>query len=149
MKYKRSVNKEWRETNGEGIRRYYRAYYAKHRKHRERAAAARQRRFAERPGLASYLTSLRREREQVQRCTCCSNDDFRIAYLRYAGKGLETDHKVSLAIAIETGLQEMHCVSNLQGLTPKLHKIKTSVDISTLAEIRRRKNVAYHKRKKR
>lgn len=144
-RYKRAVNKKWREKNGDRLRSDYRSRYAKKPEYRENAAASRQRRFEENPGLAAYLTSLRRRREKVQRCDCCSNGDFRKIYLTHASQGLETDHKTSLAIAIEKGLKGMHCVSNLQGLTPERHRRKTTEDIGKLAKLRRAKNVPYHK----
>jgi hypothetical protein len=143
--YKRWVNKAWRESRGEQIRADARAYYSTNPGHREKAAAARRKRFDENPGLAAYLTSLRRKRERAQRCHCCSNLEFRAIYLKHAAPGLETDHKLSLAIAIERGLKGMHCTSNLQGLTPEAHRKKTSADISKLAALRRSKNVAYRR----
>ena len=144
-RYKHSVGKRRRDRNRHRIRRYYREYYATHPNHRERVAAARQKRFEQNPGQAAYLRSLRRQREKAQRCNCCSNSDFRRVYLKNGSRGLQTDHKVSLAIAIEKGLQGTHCVSNLQGLTPEQHKKKTSADISKLAEICRLNKVAYHR----
>ena len=61
---------------------------------------------------------------------------------------METDHVISLAIALELGLTEKHCLKNLQGLTPEEHKVKTASDIGALAEIRRTKKIPYHRRKK-
>ena len=144
-RHKREVNKRWRDKQGDALRKQYRTYYATNPEHREKAAAARRERFRQNPGLAAYLTSLRRKREKSQLCSCCANADFRRVYLEHAAKGLETDHKLSLAIATELGRKGMHCVSNLQGLTPAQHREKTRSDIDQLAEIRRRKKVAYHK----
>jgi len=146
--HKKASLDEWRDRNRANIRAKYRDYYKSHEDQRQKAAANRARRFKENPGLAAYLTSLRRKREKSQRCTCCSNIQFREVYLKNAERGLETDHIISLAIALELGLTGKHCVKNLQGLTPDEHKRKTGSDIGALAEIRRAKKIPYHKRKK-
>lgn|GEM_PF-1634343 len=143
--HKQRVLKVWREKNADRLRERFRDYYKRSPDLRERAAAARTARFKANPGLAAYLTSLRRKREQSQRCSCCTNQEFRVAYLANAAAGLETDHETSLAIAIELGMTGAHCVKNLRGLTPAEHRKKTSSDIARLAEIRRDKGVGYHK----
>lgn len=142
--YKRAVNKQWRDKNAKRLRDEYRSRYALNPQYRVQAATRRQQRFDENPGLAAYLTSLRRRRERLPRCHCCSNSDLRKIYLEHGLLGLQTDHKVSLAIAIQTGLKGMHCVSNLQGLTAAQHRKKTSVDIGKLAEVRRATNTPCH-----
>lgn len=143
--HKQSVLKAWREKNADSLREKFRDYYRRSPDLRKKAAAARAARFKANPGLAAYLTSLRRKREQSQRCTCCTNQDFRRVYLANADAGLETDHKMSLAIALELGITGAHCVKNLRGLSPTEHRKKTSSDIARLAEIRREKGVGYHK----
>jgi hypothetical protein len=145
-KRKKEVLLDWRQRNATSIRKKYRTYYQTHPEQRKKAADARTRRFRENPGLAAYLTSLRRKREKAQRCECCSNEVFRRLYLKHAARGLETDHRMSLSIAIELGLKGNHCMTNLQGLTRSEHRIKTSADIGKLAALRRSNNISYHKR---
>jgi hypothetical protein len=99
-KHKKAVLQEWRQRNADKIRENFRTYYKTHPDQRKKAADARTKRFDENPGLAAYLTSLRRKREKAQRCKCCSNKEFREVYLNLASQGLETDHKMSLAIEL-------------------------------------------------
>jgi hypothetical protein len=144
-RHKLAVNKVWRDRRGDYIRADQRRRYSQSPALRKRIAAARSLRFRASPGLAAYLRSRRRARERFQRCTCCSDAQIRSIYLRHGSLRLETDHKVSLAIAEACGWTGMHCVRNLQGLTRAAHRRKTTTDIGELAAIRRSSGAPYHK----
>ena len=146
QEYKRTVRKGWREINPEKVREYYTTNYKNNPRQHEKAAAARLKRYRENPGLAAFLTSSRRKRVKAQRCNCCTDQEIRAVYLRNGSRRLDTDHKISLAVATELGLKGMHCVSNLQGLKPDVHRKKTTADQRKRAAIRRAKGLPYHNR---
>lgn len=142
--HRRAVNKTWRVKNGDKLRKGSRYYYATNPKHRQRVAAARRKRYKENPGEGAYRQSLRRQREKAQRCDCCSNQEIRAVYLRNGSRGLDTDHRTSLGVAIARGWNGMHCVFNLQGLPREVHRKKTNAEIGEIAAIRRDKGLSFH-----
>lgn len=74
-----------------------------------------------------------RAQRVAQVCTCCTKKDLLVFYdTRWLGE-FEVDHRVPLALG------GLHCVRNLQALTPEQHRIKTNLDVRIISQVRSKK----------
>lgn len=72
----------------------------------------------------------RRARKKNQVCTCCTPEDI-LSKFRRMPSHYELDHIIPIAIG------GLHCLKNLQALTPEAHKLKTKADMKAIAAHRR------------
>jgi hypothetical protein len=87
------------------------------------------------PGKKNALTAKRRALKRAQTCTCCTPQQFADVYVQANKLGREVDHTKPLALG------GLHCVKNLEGLTPAIHRFKTAeCDIPRIAAARRAKS---------
>lgn len=70
-----------------------------------------------------------------QTCTCCSLSDFVGVYAWARTLGDDVDHRIPLILG------GRHCVKNLQVLSKKEHKEKTSKDMACLSFVRKRQKL--------
>lgn len=78
------------------------------------------------PAPSRVAAGRRRALIKQRTCACCTPASFRTLYQEAAEKGWEVDHAIPLCIG------GLHCVKNLQLLTPEEHKRKTRADIAEL-----------------
>lgn len=113
-------NRTWRKRNIEMVRQSVRKYReANPEKCREWA----RRRRANNPRKNAGNQARYRAQKLRQTCVCCRPEDFREVYARARKDRLHVDHIVPLVIG------GLHCLKNIQLLTPEEHKVKSVRDI--------------------
>jgi hypothetical protein len=124
---------KYRAENIERIREYdAKRYRPPEHKVRRNAYSAKWQR--ENPGKHCSNQAARRARKLQQTCTCCNPKDVAALYTRAHARGFEVDHKQALRLG------GLHCLKNLEVLTPAAHKFKTANwDIPLVAAVRKLK----------
>jgi 5-methylcytosine-specific restriction endonuclease McrA len=113
-------------------------WFAVHGRARNAAAVKNRRRYRRtekgrqtRNRLARFWNAHRRAAEITQACTCCDRAAFRLIYELAVWMDCEVDHRTPLALG------GAHCTHNLQLLTKKQHRVKTTADLQAIREARR------------
>ena len=142
--YSRRYRTENRDKALESQRRHY---YANHesalerrrrytRENRDKVLDYASRYYKQNPGAVLANQARRRAFKKSQTCECCANDSFAAIYAQAREQGCEVDHIKPLALG------GMHCVRNLQLLTPEDHKAKTRADLRRIADAKREAKAA-------
>jgi hypothetical protein len=123
-KYDHAAGRDKRGECLECTRVYRRRWYAANRA----AAVAAAREYgrlhrAENRAKTQARVVQRRARKQRQTCNCCEIKDFWPVYREASSRGFHVDHILAL---INGGL---HCLHNLQILSPAEHQAKTAADL--------------------
>lgn len=71
-----------------------------------------------------------RRRARLQRCVCCTPEQFRRIYEAADWMACEVDHRIALALG------GAHCTENLQLLSPAQHAAKTLIDLAAIRALR-------------
>lgn len=85
----------------------------------------------ENPAKINAYNAARRAIKRNQLCDCCASKDIRALYAWARKLGCEIDHRRALRLG------GLHCLKNLDVLTPEDHKAKTKQDAAQIALLRR------------